>query len=167
MVRMIPRCKIFAAADVVQHFAGIRIEQQAVDGKVAALHVEARVFGELNFIRMATVRVSAVTAEGCNFNGVVVRHAILIIATHWDKHDAELRAHSKGLWENPDDFIRRGRCGNVIVGGFAVEQQVTHTAADEIGGVSVFAQRKGDASGFNRFGRGEIHFLPQRTQREK
>ncbi len=64
--------QVFAPAHVVEHFAGVGIEQKAVDGEVAALHVHAGVFGELDFIRMAAVRISAVTAEGRDFNGVVV-----------------------------------------------------------------------------------------------
>jgi hypothetical protein len=53
--------------------------------------------------------------------------------------------------------LRRSGGGNVIVGGFAIEQQVAHAAADEIGGVSVFAQRVRDTGGFNRFVRGKVH----------
>ena len=166
MVRMRPRCKIFAAANVVQHLAGIGIEQQAVDGEVAALHVHARVFGELNFIGMAAVRVSAVTAEGSDFNGVVVAFAFGGFTAYRDQNHAELGSDCKGLREDADDFLRCGRSGYVIVGRFAAKKQVADAAADEIGGVSVFAQSLRDTGGFNRFVRGKIHLFFHRKGRK-
>src|SRR5579864_495956 len=87
--------QVFASAHVVKDFAGIGIEQQAVDGEVAALHVHARIFGELDFVRMAAVRVSTVTAEGGNFNGVVGALACVGVSKDGDKHHAELSAHGK------------------------------------------------------------------------
>src|SRR5579871_1782386 len=143
--------QVFASADVVQDFARIGIEQKAVDGEVAALHVHARILGELDFVRMAAVRISAVTAEGCDLNGVIGGLASVGVAKYRDKHHAELSAHGKRLRKDADDFMRRGGGGNVIVGGFAIKKQVAHAASDEIGGVSLFAQREGDARGFNRF----------------
>src|SRR5579864_588446 len=158
--------QVFASAHVVKDFARIGIKQQAVDGEVAALHVHTRVFGELDFVRMAAVRVSTVTAEGGDLDGVVGALAFCVVAAHGDKHHAELSAHGKSLRKDADDFLRRGGSGNVIVGGFAIEKQITDTAADEIGGVSVFAQSARDAGGFNRFIRGKIHVFFHRKGRK-
>jgi hypothetical protein len=108
---------------------------------------------------MAAVRISAVTTEGCDFNGVVSGLAIGGISKDGDEHNAELSAHGKRLRKDADDLMRRGGSGNVIVCGFAIKKQVTHTAADEIGGVSLFAQSKRDARGFNRFVGGQVHFF--------
>ena len=155
-----------AAAHVVQHFACIGIKQQAVDGEVAALHVHARVFGELHFVRMTSVRVSAVAAESCDFNGVVVRLAFCSVAAHGNQHHTELRTYSKSLRKNADYFMRSSTGGNVIVGGLAIEQQVAHASADEIGGVAVFTQSARDADGFNRFFSREIHFVFYRKRRK-
>src|SRR3954462_9233504 len=105
---------------------------------------------------MAAVRVSAVTAEGCDFNSVVVGLALRSIAAHRHQHNAELSSHGKGLWEDTDDFIRRGGCGNVIVGGFAIKKQITDAAPDETGGESALAQRVRDADSFNRFVRRKV-----------
>src|SRR6185312_7381220 len=154
-----PVLQIFAAVHVVEDFTSIGIKQQAVDGKVAALHVKACVLGELNFIGMPAVRISTVAAKSCNFNGVVVAFAFWIIAADRNQHHAELRAPGESLRKDADHFMRRSGGGNVIVGGFAIEQQVAHTAADEIGGVSVFAQRACDADGFLRFVSRQIHFV--------
>jgi hypothetical protein len=62
--------------------------------------------------------------------------------------------------------MRGSRCGNVIVCGFAIKEQVAHTAADEIGGVSVLAQCARNADGFLRFFWGKIHFLFHRKGRK-
>src|ERR1041385_8907353 len=72
--------QVFAPTHIVQHLAGIGIEEKAVDGEIAALHVHARVFRELHFVRMAAVRISTVTAEGWHFNGVIVAPAFSLIA---------------------------------------------------------------------------------------
>jgi hypothetical protein len=53
--------------------------------------------------------------------------------------------------------MRRGGGSYVIVGGFAIEEQVADAAADKVSGVSMLSQRARDAGGFNRFGRREVH----------
>ena len=54
----------------------------------------------------------------------------------------------------------------IIVGGFAIEQQVAHAATDEIGGEFVLAQSTRDPKGLDRFGRREVHFFFHRKGRK-
>src|SRR5689334_9593337 len=100
---------------------------------------------------MAAVRVSAVTAEGSDLNCIVVALAFHRIALYGDKHYAELSAYGVGLRKDADDLMRRCRGRDIVVSRFAVDEQITHAAADQIGGVAMFAQRACDASGFHRF----------------
>src|SRR5581483_919434 len=60
--------QVGAPADIVQHFLGNGIEQQAVDGEVAALHVFARIGGVGDFVGMPAVGIQAVAAEGGDFD---------------------------------------------------------------------------------------------------
>ena len=143
--------KVGLAADEVQNFAGDGIKQEAVDGEVAALNVEPGFRRKLDSIRMAAVRIGAVTAIGGNLNGVVVARSIFAVVEHGDEDDAELRSNGVGPGEDAHDFIRTGGGGNVIVRGFAPEQQITHTAADEMGRVAVVAQNADEARSFPGF----------------
>src|SRR6516162_3637383 len=47
--------QVGAAADVVEDFAGGRVEQQAVDGEVTALHVKPGFGAEAHLVGMAAV----------------------------------------------------------------------------------------------------------------
>jgi len=105
---------------------------------------------------MATVRVGAVTTEGCDLSSEIGAFAISLAQSR-DEHYAELRAHGVGLGKELHHVLRRGRGGNVIVSGLAVEKQITNAAADKIGGVALRAQRAGDADGFASFVRSEIY----------
>ena len=52
--------------------AGRRIEQQAVDGEVAALDIFLRTLAETHLVGMAAIAVADVTAEGGDFDHVAV-----------------------------------------------------------------------------------------------
>jgi len=143
--------EIGLAANIIEHLDGDGIEQEAVDGEVAALNVEPRFRGILDAIRMATVRVGSITAIGGNLDGVVVAGSICTISEDGDEYDAKLSTDSIRFWEQAHDFVGRGRCGYVIVCGFPPEQQITHTAADEVGRVAVVTQDPNEASGLLRF----------------
>src|SRR5260370_25671784 len=72
--------EVCASADEVQHLRGGRIEQQPVDGEVASLDVETSFGAKANLIGMTAVRISAVAAEGRDFDGVIVPLAGAFVA---------------------------------------------------------------------------------------
>src|SRR6185437_3317748 len=82
--------EIGLAANIIEHLDGDGIEQEAVDGEVAALNVEPRFRGILDAIRMATIRVGSIAAIGGNLDGVVVANSISTISEDGDEYDAEL-----------------------------------------------------------------------------
>ena len=63
--------EVFAAADKIQHFIADGIEQQTVDGEVAALDVFLGALAEAYLVGMAAVAVADVTAEGGDLDRVV------------------------------------------------------------------------------------------------
>ncbi len=65
-----PGFQIFSSFDKVQHLVADGIEQQAIDGEIAALHVFARVATEANFVGMAAVAVAKVAAEGGHLDDI-------------------------------------------------------------------------------------------------
>ena len=67
--------QILLSADVVKNLAGHRIEQQAVDGEVAAFDVFLRTLAESHLIGMAAVGVANVAAESGNFDDAAVAEA--------------------------------------------------------------------------------------------
>ena len=105
---------------------------------------------------MAAVRVGAVTAVGGDLDGVVVARSIFTVVEHGDKDNAKLRANSISFGEQAHYFIRAGGGGDIIVRRFAPEQQITDTAANQIGRVAVIAQNADQASSFPGFFRREV-----------
>ena len=63
--------EVLASADEIQHFILNGIEQQAVDGKVAALDIFLSALAEAYLVGMAAVAVADVAAEGGYFNRVL------------------------------------------------------------------------------------------------
>src|ERR1700727_3290021 len=108
---------------------------------------------------MAAVRVSAVTAKGCDLNGIVIRLASGSVFMDWDENNPKLRAYGIGLRKDTHDFIWRSGSRNVIVRRFATENQVADAAADEVGRGTAFAQGARDTDGLCRLGRGEVQCL--------
>src|SRR5579864_4607022 len=60
--------EVLPPADKIQHFVLHRIEQQAVNGEVAALNIFARITAETDFIGMAAVGISHITTKRRHFN---------------------------------------------------------------------------------------------------
>src|SRR5882724_2691651 len=60
--------KIVLAANVVENLVVHRIEQQAIDGKVAALDILLRAVAETNLVGVAAVRIAPVRTESSNFD---------------------------------------------------------------------------------------------------
>ena len=83
---------------------------------------------------MAAIAVADVTAEGGDLNRVVR------VVSLRNQHNSELRAHRVGFGKDPHDFVGRGVGGDVVVGGFATEQQIAYTAADQVGLVARVTQ---------------------------
>src|SRR5216683_3256248 len=63
--------EIVEPTDEIEHIFGLGIEQQSVDGKVAALDVKLSFGRKLHLVRMAAVRVSPVAAIGGDLDVVV------------------------------------------------------------------------------------------------
>ena len=94
MARMNAGIEIVEAADVIEKTGcaaaiGVArsncarrggIEQQAVDGEVAALHVFARGFGVADLVGVAAIGVDAVSAEGCDLGDAALGHRALFAA---------------------------------------------------------------------------------------
>ena len=65
-----PCIEVLASTDEIQHFILDGIEQQSVDGEVAALNIFLRTFAEAHLVRMAAVAVADIAAEGGDLDGV-------------------------------------------------------------------------------------------------
>ena len=70
-----------------------------------------------------------------------------------DEHDAELRANIEAVVEKLLNFDGSGVCGDIVIGGIAMEKDVAHTAADEEGLVATalkgVANRIGEFAGIH------------------
>jgi hypothetical protein len=121
---------------------GEGIEEQAIDGEVAAEDIFAGVGGEANGVGTAAIGVGAVVAEGGNFSDDV-----LFIEWLADKDDAEVRAHGEGFGEERDDLAWSGGGGDIEVHGRDAQQQIAHAAAGEEGLVTRFAQTADEVEG--------------------
>ena len=129
------------------------IEQQAVDGEVAALDVFGGIGGVANLVGMAAVGVDAVAAEGGNLGDGVARGRVgrvferrcFVEGLVGDQDDAEGCADGEGAWEEPEDDVGRGGGGHVVVERSAAEEQVADAAAGEVGLVALGAQGFDDA----------------------
>ena len=60
--------EVVAAADVVDHRAGLDVEEETVDGEVAALGVLGGVGFEADGLGMAAVVIGSIAAEGGDFD---------------------------------------------------------------------------------------------------
>src|SRR5262249_31648596 len=97
----------FASANVIQNLPGSRIKQQAINSKVAALHISPGIAAELHLNGMAAVRIAAITAKRGYLNGVIFVLAVCAIAENWDEHHAKLHSDGVGLWEQAHHVFRR------------------------------------------------------------
>ena len=125
------RVDVGAAANVVEDLVGLRIEQQRVDGEVAAQHVLTRIGFEVNTCRMAAVQIVEIAAKGGDLHLIVIQT---------DEHDTEMRADLIGVRKNSQQFFGQRRGGNVVVFGSPAEQKIANTAAGEERGMPCRAQ---------------------------
>lgn len=127
--------EVVAAVDEVEDLVGAGIEEEAVDGEVAAGGVAGGVCFELDGLGMAAVGVRSIGAEGGDFDAM-------------EEDDAEVGADGFGAGEELGEFGGAGRGGDVEVFGLAAEEEVADAAADEESGVS------GGVEGVEDMGRG-------------
>jgi hypothetical protein len=132
------RVEIGAAADEIADFAGGRIEEEGVDGEIAAEGVFAGV-GEGDGFGAAAVGIGGIGAIGGDFDGnAVIGH---------DDDDAEGLAEGDRLGKERFDAVGERVGGDVPVLGLAAEQEIADAAADEPRLVAVFAQGAQDVQG--------------------
>ena len=124
-------------ADEVDHLAAEGVEEEPVDGEVAALGVRTR-RAEVDARRAAAVHVGVVRAEGRHLE----RHPVL---DHQD--DAELRADRHGAPEERLHGLRGRAGGDVEVERLAPEELIAHAAAGEVRLVPRVAKSLHDPSG--------------------
>ena len=147
------------------HLSGI--EQQAVDGEVAALDVFLGIGGVADLVGMAAIGVDAVAAERGHLSHGVARRGIgrvlerrsLVEGFVGDQHHAEMRADGEGAREEIEDDV--GCCGGgyVVVERGAAEEEIAHAAAGEVGLVALGAQGFDDAEGGFELARGRGHLV--------
>jgi len=118
-----PGLQIRPPVDEISDFPGIRIEEQRVDGEVAAEGVCAGV-GERDGFGTAPVGVRRVGAIAGDFDGLAyVGH---------DGNDAERLADGEGLGKERLDLFGPGIGGDIPVLGFTAQQEVADATADQI-----------------------------------
>jgi hypothetical protein len=130
--------EIVAATDEVENFAGARIEEQGVDGEVAAADVFFGGAGEDDVVGMPAVGIAHIGAEG----GHLDLQGILD-----DNDDAELRADGKAVRKKLLNALGHGIGGNVVIERLAAELEVSDASADEVGLVAGFVQGRADVFG--------------------
>ncbi len=64
-----------------------------------------------------------------------------------NEHDSKLRTDSIGFGEDAHDLLRDGIGCDIVIGGFAAEQQVAHAPANQVSLVSVSTESTDDRDG--------------------
>jgi N6-L-threonylcarbamoyladenine synthase len=148
------------------------IEEEAVDGEVAALDVFFGAGGVEDGVRVAAVRVCGVGAEGGDLGHGVARAGIggvlerrnLVESFVGNENDAKVSADGERAREQVEDDVGCGGGGHVVVDGIAAEQQVADAAAGEQRLVTRSAKGFDDAQGSLELarerGHGSIVSLP-------
>ena len=115
--------QVGAAVHIVQHAAGLRVHQQAVDGEIAAQYVLARFLLEVHAGGAAAVAVIVIAAKWGHFHlREVVAH----------QHHSEKRAHLAGVRKEAHNAIRTGVGRNVEILGFRAQKQVAYASAHQV-----------------------------------
>jgi hypothetical protein len=132
------RGEVGAAADEVENFTRVVAHEESIDGEIAALDVFSRSLGVDDLIGVPAVGIAHVGAEGSDFyfEGIFV-----------EENNAEVCADVDGVWEEAEDFGRRGVGRDVVIGGLAIKKNVAHATSDEEGLVALALERVGDRVG--------------------
>jgi hypothetical protein len=114
--------EIGVAADEVKDFAGVVAHEETVDGEITALDVFFGCLGIDDLIGMTAIGIAEVGAKRGDFDlkGILA-----------DEDDAEMGADIEALRKESQDFVGSGIGGDVVIGGFAMEKDVAHAAANE------------------------------------
>lgn len=123
--------------DEVDYFMAFGVEEEAVDGEVAALGV-ALSGGECDVLGMAAIFVFAVGSEGGHFE---------FVAVFDDKDDAELDADRDGVGKESLDGFGTGIGGDVVVFWRLTQEHIPYASACKVGGVASFAEAADDVGG--------------------
>ena len=142
------RPQVVLTADKIQHPAGDRVEEHAVDGEIAALRVLLGA-GVGDAVGAPAVEIGAVGAKGGHLNLVMgfVRQAR---ADHLD--DAETRPDLDRAAKEFHHLFRPGVAGDVVVGRGQPQQFVAHASAGPIGHVPGIGQPANHIQGKLPFG---------------
>ena len=115
--------QVVAAANEIQHFIAVGIEEQGVDGEVATQDILARVGFKIDGFGVAAVDISVVTAECGDLH---LRAGIV------HQHDAEMRTHQVGLGKQRGYFAGLGVGRNIVIFRLATQQKIAHAPADKV-----------------------------------
>jgi hypothetical protein len=141
-----PGFEVLLSTHEVEHLVIYRIEQQTVDGEVAALNVFAWISGEADLVGMTAVRVADVGSKGGDLNGVALTRGTLFFRDR-DEDNSELCADCVSLGENAHDIFRDGIGSYVVVGRFTAEEQIAYAAAYEIRLMAMIPEGTNDRNG--------------------
>ena len=123
-----------------------RQEEQRVNREIATLGVLLRRVGVHHPIGVATVGIADIGTKRGDLNlRDLSLNRLARFGIFGDNDDSELRADREAAREKLLDTIRRGVGGDIVVGGFAFEQNIAHAAADEVGLMARRAQGAADA----------------------
>ena len=150
MARMRLAARSSLPADEVDHLLFDRIEEQAVDGEVAARGV---LLGgaESDAVGMPAVAIGGVTAEGRHLD-----HACRLGPEHRNHSEGGADGQGAPVAEKLADLLGHGVGGHVIVLGRAAEELVADAAAGPIG------LEAGPAQAANHLGGETALFLGQK-----
>lgn len=132
------------------------IEEEAIDGEVAALDVFSGGFGVADFIGMTTVRVNAIVAEGGDFGDAALGDGTLFAIAadiRGDEDYAEVSANGEGAGKHGENNIGSCRGSDIVVLRFAAEEKVANASTSEVGIVACRAQSANDRNGCFELGR--------------
>ena len=139
-----------------------RIEEEAVDGEVAALDVFLGRLAVADLVGVAAVGVCAVGAEGGDFGG-----GGLAFDFGRDEDDAEVSANSEGPGKEVEDDVWSGGGGDVVVFGGSAEEEVADAASGVVGLVAVLAQGGDDGESRGGLGCGGKHGASLRVRQAR
>ena len=144
-----------------------RIEEEAVDGEVAAADVFFGALGVADGVGVAAVGIGAVGAEGGDLCLCVVglgRFGIICFGGRVRltegvgyEDDSEVGAYGEGAGEEIEDDVGGGAGGYIVVGGGAAEEEIADAAAGEVGLVGMGAEGADDVEGRFELGVGGVH----------
>src|SRR6267142_5852330 len=127
-----PRTQIRAAIDKVEHLARGGIHQQSVDGEIAPADIFLRGIRVHDAVRVTAVGVADVGPKRRHFHFRTVFH---------NQNHTEFRAHSQAAREKFLHALGTRVGGYIVIRWIAVQQDVAHASAHQVGLMPTAAQR--------------------------